>query len=73
MCCENFGWDDEFEGKVKKKWSEWVLDLFKIKEILVSRCIYDSLKYEVFECSLYGFGDVSKNVYCVVVYFVCCM
>ena len=71
VCRENLGWDDELEGKAKKKWSEWVLDLSKIKEISVSRCIYDSPKHEVLECSLHGFGDASNNAYCAVVYFVC--
>ena len=40
---------------------------------MVSRCIYDSPKHEVLECSLHGFGDASNNAYCAVVYFVCRM
>ena len=66
MCCENLGWDNELEGKAKKKWSEWVLDLSKIKGILVSRCIYDSPRQEVLparECCLHGFGDGSKYIF----------
>lgn len=70
LCRENLGWDDKLGGKAEKKWSEWVLDLFKIKRISVSRCIYDSPKQEVLECCLHGFGDASNRAYCAVVYFV---
>ena len=42
----------------------------KIKGIAISRCVYDSLKQEVLECYLHGFGDASNKAYCAVVYFV---
>ena len=45
----------------KKKWNDWVVDLSRIKGIVISRCIYDSLQQEVLECCLHGFSDVSNK------------
>lgn len=42
-------------------------------EIKISRCLYEVREECVIECYLYGFGDVSKKVYCVMVYFVYCI
>ena len=50
--------------------NDWVLDLSRIKGIVISRCIYNSLQQEVLECNLHGFGDASNKAYCTVVYFV---
>lgn len=70
LCCENRGWDEELEGKSKKRFDEWVVDLSKIKGISISRCVYESPKQEVLECQLHGFGDASTKAYCAVVYLV---
>lgn len=37
---------------------------------MIDRCVYEYVWEEVLECLLYGFVDVSKKVYCVVIYFV---
>ena len=70
LCCENFDWDSKLEGKVKKKWDEWIEDLSKIRGITISRCIWDHPKQEVLHCYLHGFGDASNKAYCTVVYLV---
>ena len=70
LCCENFDWDSKLEGKVKKKWDEWIEDLSKIRGITISRCIWDHPKQEVLNCYLHGFGDASNKAYCAVVYLV---
>ena len=70
LCRDSVGWDDELNGEAKKKLNNWVVDLSRIKGIAISRCVYDSLKQEVLECYLHGFGDASSKAYCAVVYFV---
>ena len=70
LCRDSVGWDDELSGEAKKKWIDWVVDLSRIKGIAISRCVYDSLKQEVLQCYLHGFGDASSKAYCAVVYFV---
>lgn len=37
---------------------------------MIKRCIYEYVCEEVLECMLYGFVDVSKKGYCVVMYLV---
>ena len=54
---------DELEGKSKKKFSERVADLFKIKGISIYRFVYENPKQRVLECQLHGFGDVSPKAY----------
>ena len=70
LCRDSIGWDDELKGEAKKKWNDWVVDLSRIKGIAISRCVYDSLKQEVLESYLHGFGNASNKAYCAVVYFV---
>ena len=70
LCRDSIGWNDELNGEAKKKWNDWVVDLSRIRGIAISRCVNDSLKKEVLECYLHGFGDASNKAYCTVVYFV---
>ena len=70
LCRDSIGWDDELKGEAKKKWNDWVVDLSRIKGIAISRCVYHSLKQEVLESYLHGFGNASNKAYCAVVYFV---
>ena len=70
LYCEKRDWDEELEGESRKKFSEWVADLSKIKGISISRCVYENPKQRVLECQLHGFGDASTKAYCAVVYLV---
>ena len=71
LCCEKRDWDEELEGESKKKFSEWVADLSKIKGISIDRYVYENQKQRVLECQRHGFGDASTKAYCAVVYLVC--
>ena len=70
LCCEKRDWDEELEGESKKKFSEWVADLSKIKGISIDRCVYENPKQRVLECQQNGFGDASTKAYCAVVYLI---
>ena len=70
LCRDSIGWNDELKAELKKKWSDWIVDLSRINGIAISRCIYDSPKQEEMGCYLHGFGDASDKAYCAVVYFV---
>jgi len=70
LCCEKRDWEKELEGESRKKFSEWVADLSKIKGISISRCVYENPKQRVLECQLHEFGDASTKAYCAVVYLV---
>ena len=70
LCKEGVGWDEEIVDSRKKRWLEWVEDVERTNEIVVTRCVYGDLAGKP-RCSLHGFADASMKAYCAVVYFVC--
>jgi len=63
LCCEKRDWEKELDGESRKKFSEWVADLSKIKGMSISRCVYENPKQRVLECQLHEFGDASTKAY----------
>ena len=72
VCVLKKDWDDVLEGDIKSHWFTWLAELKKAREIVFSRCFYQSVDEDVLQCWIHGFGDASKNAYCAMVYLVYC-
>ena len=61
-------WDDSRKDKVKQDVETWTTGLIECRQIMIRRCVNEHFQEEVLECSLRGFADTSKKVYCPVIY-----
>ena len=70
LCHKKVGWDDELPEEQRLKWEKLVNDFQTVGVISLPRCLYDNGAGCVRNCTLHGFTDASKKVYCSIVYLV---
>ena len=69
-CRLEFSWDNVLPEDLEKRWVKWLKEMEAVTDIKVDRCVYKSLEEEILAIFLHGFGDASKNAYCVALYLV---
>jgi len=62
-CCR----DAPLAEPVRRQWKAWLQDLREVQQIMIPRCLYDSVEEVVTSYTLHGFGNASEKAYCPVV------
>lgn len=68
LCRMKLGWDDEVTGEPLYRWKKWLLDLPKLTDFVVNRCIKPFNFEEIVSSQLHHFSDAAETGYGSVTY-----
>ena len=68
LCRIKLGWDDEIPAEYAARWDNWLVDVPKLSEFAVSRCLKPEDFGPVKSSQLHHFPDVSEAAYGSVTY-----
>ena len=68
MCRKTMSWDDRVPQRFSQQWTKWLLDLEKVSELKVERCIKPKDFRGPLQAQLHHFADASDHGYGTVSY-----
>jgi len=68
MCRQNLGWDENIPPILQTQWNSWILDLDKLSEFQVDRCLKPTDFGPIIHACLHHFSDACERGYGMVTY-----
>lgn len=63
LCKKKLGWNERINGEELKRWKDWLADLPRLSQIVVSKCFKPLGFGDVLRVQLHHFSDASRGAY----------